>query len=280
MSTISHSTKGVVAAWKDISRWNIRSVLDSDWNWPDEDIKVLGEAIARRRERVALNTFTPEPDHFISIRFTGEVEPRNLGNKTELKGALSFAYAGDLVYSKIDVRNGAIGVIPDEFEVAVVTSEFPVYQIRREVALPEYIQLVLRTPTFRRIINSMISGASGRKRVQPEELEEIEIPLPSLPLQQAVVDHWCRWQEELEIGQRALRRLINELNDRMFGYFSAREIPLGQILRSRSIRSSWSETDLSGHQGCESSKVPAIRRWTPPVLGVRGGGDRSCQSCP
>jgi type I restriction enzyme, S subunit len=37
------------------------------------------------------------------------------------------AFPGDIVFSKIDARSGAIGVIPTEIAKAVVTSEFPVF---------------------------------------------------------------------------------------------------------------------------------------------------------
>jgi type I restriction enzyme S subunit len=88
------------------------------------------------------------------------------------------------------VRNGAIGIVPEKFPVATVTSEFPVYCIKKEVAVSEYIQLVFRTQYFRKIINSMVSGTSGRKRVQTEDLENVEIPLPPLTEQKAIVARW------------------------------------------------------------------------------------------
>jgi hypothetical protein len=44
----------------------------------------------------------------------------------------------DIIYSKIDVRNGAIGIVPDEFPNITVTSEFPVYRIKNDVAVSEW----------------------------------------------------------------------------------------------------------------------------------------------
>ena len=52
------------------------------------------------------------------------------------------------------------------------------------------MKLVFRTDAFRRKINSMISGASGRKRVQPADLVEVQVPLPPLAVQRKIVAVW------------------------------------------------------------------------------------------
>lgn len=183
--------------WKNLHRWGVKSFQYSNWEWPPTVIKKLAFALERRCESVDKTSFDLKPEHFLSLRFTGEVEPRDLHGKSEFKGTLFFARAGDIIYSKIDVRNGAIGIVPAKVPVATVTSEFPVYRIKQDVALSEYIQLVFRTEHFRRIINGMVSGASGRKRVQPDDLENVEIPFPPLTEQKAIVARWRRAQDEI-----------------------------------------------------------------------------------
>jgi type I restriction enzyme, S subunit len=131
--------------WKDLDRWSVASQRGSSWQWPPAAIKTLASALERRYEPVDKDTFELKPEHFLSLRFTGEIEPRDLHGKVDFKGALFFAHAGDIIYSKIDVRNGAIGIIPPQVPVATVTSEFPVYRIKKNIALSEYIQLVFRT---------------------------------------------------------------------------------------------------------------------------------------
>lgn len=153
----------------------------------------------RRVEVVDRESFDLRPEHMITIRFTGEIEPRVSRSSAEIKGKLFFVRPGDVVYSKIDVRNGAIGMLPSDMAVATVTSEFPVYEIDHAVAVPQYVQLLFRTVAFRLILNSRISGASGRKRVQPGDLEQIQVPLPDLPTQQAIVAR----AQEAEARRRA-----------------------------------------------------------------------------
>lgn len=117
--------------------------------------------------------------------------------KSEVKGRLFRAKPGDVVYSKIDVRNGAISVLPDDSGAMVFSSEFPIYQVLKEKALPAYIKLLFRTQSFMQRINSLISGGSGRKRVQPAVLESIRVPLPPIAVQEIIVSHWHAAQENL-----------------------------------------------------------------------------------
>ena len=194
----------------------------------------MASALERRFESVDKASFELRPEHFLSLRFTGEIEPRDLHGKSEFKGTLFFAHAGDLIYSKIDVRNGAIGIVPAEVPVATVTSEFPVYRIKKDVALSEYIQLVFRTEHFRRIINGMVSGTSGRKRVQPDDLEDVEIPLPPLPEQKAIVARWRKAQDEIAAARERVEKRKAAIDARFFadlGLRSPGSFPCRKLLQ-------------------------------------------------
>jgi type I restriction enzyme S subunit len=133
---------------------------------------------------------------FGSLHFTGELSIRDMSGKQEVKGKLCFAHANDVVYSKIDARNGAIGIVPETLPRVVFSSEYPIYEVAASVALPDYVKLLFRMDSFRERINSLISGASGRKRVEPTTLEGIEVPLPPLATQQAIVNHWNATQKK------------------------------------------------------------------------------------
>ncbi|MCX7006381.1 MAG: hypothetical protein NTY53_03885, partial [Kiritimatiellaeota bacterium] len=95
-----------------------------------------------------------------------------------------------------------------------VSSEYPVYAVDPSKALPEYVQLVFRTSYFRRTINSMISGASGRKRVQPEQIEGLEAPLPPLPVQRAIVARWQKAQQEIAAAHQRSERIKADIDAR------------------------------------------------------------------
>lgn len=238
MTVTSGITQRVFAVWwKDVDRWNVKSAISSSWRWPRSDIKPLATALERRCEPVDKRTFELKPEYFLSLRFSGDVEQRDLRGKTDFRGPLFFAHPGDIIYSKIDVRNGAIGIIPANVPVATVTSEFPVYRIKEDIALPEYIQLVFRTAYFRDVINAMVSGASGRKRVQPELLEAARIPIPGLATQRSIVNLWRESQRTIDAARAQLRAVVRRLNEKLWECYR-RTSPV-DVLAQRCFQVSW-----------------------------------------
>lgn len=149
---------------------------------------------------------------FGSLHFTGELSHRNMSSTLEVKGRLFFAHANDVVYSKIDARNGAIGIVPESMPRVVFSSEYPIYEVDPAVALPEYVKLLFRMGSFRERINSLISGASGRKRVEPSTLEGIEVPLLPLATQQAIVDYWRKSQDGVNAASSQYATVSRELD--------------------------------------------------------------------
>jgi type I restriction enzyme S subunit len=181
--------------FKDLERWSVSSFFTIQWNWPSSVIRPLGETLERKSIFVDRTKILLSQLQLLTLHFDGDMEPRDMKGKTGFKGKLFFAEPGEVIYSKIDVRNGAIGVVPSGFVRTAVSSEYPVYRVRKENALPDYVKMLFRTSVFRRQINSMISGTSGRKRVQPSDLEKLWVPLPPLPVQEAIVEYWRSAQE-------------------------------------------------------------------------------------
>jgi hypothetical protein len=58
----------------------------------------------------------------------------------------------------------------------------------------------------------MISGASGRKRIQPSQLESVRIPIPSLQVQQKIVDYWKIPHNELTRANHQFFELVRDFN--------------------------------------------------------------------
>lgn len=193
--------------FQSLETWSVAAQFAVNWNWPDEIIKPLASVLTRRHE-AALDSLSPDSKvTLLTIRFDGSIEPRDPIRIQDMKGKLFRVYPGDVVFSKIDVRNGAIGLAPDNIDVMCVTSEFPVYAVCTKTAHPEYVKLLFRTVAFKKMLNSMISGASGRKRIQPSQLESVKVPIPPLPVQQKIVAYWEKAQtQEVTLANRIKER--------------------------------------------------------------------------
>ncbi|MGH8073130.1 MAG: hypothetical protein ACREO4_03525 [Lysobacter sp.] len=121
----------------------------------------------------------------ITIKFSGEVRPRDRADA--FKGAMFAAYPGDLAFSKIDARHGAIGLMPGSIPKAVVTSEYPVFTPRADKLRAAYLHHLLRADHFKADLQRKASGTSGRKRVTPGGFLSLDVPVPTLDEQDALV---------------------------------------------------------------------------------------------
>ncbi len=98
-------------------------------------------SVMRRRETLARPEASPEVEvQVMTLSQTGEIRPREAGkgkNPPEWLGmyfedSSSTWYAarvGDVVFSSIDLWKGCISVVPEEFDHALVTKEFPIYEV-------------------------------------------------------------------------------------------------------------------------------------------------------
>ena len=167
--------------WKDLDRW----IPGSDASWDVmHPLASIEDLVTPRLEKVQvkreLGDWQP-----ITIHFDGSVVSRD--RKTPFKGTMFAAYPGDLVFSKIDARNGAIGLVPNTLPKVVVTSEYPIHQPDSNLVDVRYLALLLRTPNFLSLLRRAASGTSGRKRITPENFRAIQIPLPDLKDQRRLV---------------------------------------------------------------------------------------------
>ena len=121
----------------------------------------------------------------ITVHLNGEISAR--ARTVPYKGGMFAAYPGDVVFSKIDARNGAIGVLQEGIAKAVVTSEFPVFVPAPDHLDGGFVKLVLRTGNFLAALRLKASGTSGRKRITPDAFADLHIPLPPLNEQRAIV---------------------------------------------------------------------------------------------
>lgn len=172
----------MIRQWRDIERWIEHGTGPHQTS--RFQLLPLSDLVVPRQEPVCVDGVLGDWQA-ITIRFSGEVLPRD---RTEaFKGRMFAAYPGDLVFSKIDVRNGAVGLIPDSIPKAVVTSEYPVFTPKADKLRSGYLHHLLHTDHFKAELQRKASGTSGRKRVTPEAFLSLEIPVPALDEQDTLV---------------------------------------------------------------------------------------------
>jgi type I restriction enzyme S subunit len=95
--------------------------------------------------------------------------------------------SGDLVYSRIDARNGAFAIVPDELNGAVVSKDFPTFAIERERIHPSFLSRFLSTEQFFNQLQASTFGTTNRQRISENLLLSYQIPAPPLSEQERIV---------------------------------------------------------------------------------------------
>jgi type I restriction enzyme M protein len=88
------------------------------------------------------------------------------------------ARARDVVYSSIDLWKGCIAVVPDEFDCALVTKEFPIFEVLEPNLDPEFVSSLLRSRYYQRAFRAITTGHSNRRRTQLEDFRALELCFP------------------------------------------------------------------------------------------------------
>lgn len=176
-----------IAQWSDLSRWDVNSGYKVPWQWPADVLQPLGSALTRRLLPVVTDDLRTVPI-IDKISFGGQLFIRPEADRVGYKGKLFWASSGELVYSKIRVKQGSVVIVPTDVVQVAVSNEYPVFSIRPEVALPEYLALVLRSSSFKQLLEGLAHGGSSKTRIAAATLESLPVPLPPLPVQQSILD--------------------------------------------------------------------------------------------
>jgi len=128
----------------------------------------------------------------------------------QAKSGMDFAYprlsrlrTGNFVYPKLMAWEGAFGVVPPECDGCVVSTEFPVFEVNEDKALPEVLDTYFRTPAVWPQVAGQSTGTNvRRRRLNPQDFLAYEMPLPSRKTQMVL--------REVRAQVTALKRLQTE----------------------------------------------------------------------
>ncbi|ESW59187.1 MAG: restriciton endonuclease subunit S [Rhodobacter sp. CACIA14H1] len=97
------------------------------------------------------------------------------------------AKAGQFLISRIDARHGAFGIVPVELDGALVSNDFPCFDIDASTVLPHYFEWYSRTSQFVDLCRRASEGSTNRVRMKEEKFLKMTVPLPSLDEQRRIV---------------------------------------------------------------------------------------------
>lgn len=173
----------------------IREILKSKQKYP---IEKLEGKVEPKYVRIRKENYDGEIDIIDKISFKdGKIHFRE---EQETGMDLYQAEKGNLVTSKINVHQGALALADKKL---VCSTHYQVYEIDKSQINPEYLIIVLRSKQLQDRANEIKNG--GIKNEQGAEfLLSLEIPLPSLDEQNAVVAQIERQKAIIEGTEKVL----------------------------------------------------------------------------
>ena len=195
---------------------NLRNIIFQDLQ-KTQKIVAIGSVLTPHKEIVQLNAeesyrqITVKMEHK-GVLLRGVTKGKDIGSKQFL------AKEGNYIISKIDARNGAMGIIPKELNGAIVTNDFPLYSFSKDIN-SKYFNYFSNTFFFDNACKQASEGSTNRKRLKIDKYENIQIPLPSIAEQNRIVSFLGKInqiRQTFKAQETELTNLLPSLLDKAF----------------------------------------------------------------
>lgn len=204
------------ANYKDIPNWSVQYADEEDLGFTKKyPMARIGSFLVKSQDVIEVQDDIEYKQVTIKIN-NGGVVPRNNGEA--IKGLnigtkrQHVVHAGQFIMSKIDARNGAYGIVPKELEGAIVTNDFPVFDVDTEKIIPQFLVLISTTENFIEFARKCSSGTTNRKRIDIDAFLNQQIPLPSIEEQEALLNLYNEKVNRAEVLLQKSEDVLNSKN--------------------------------------------------------------------
>ena len=147
----------------------------------------LGEILTKSEEWIDLLPDQRYRQVTIKTRGQGVVQRNEVAGGEIAASRRLRVRAGQFILSRIDARHGALGIVPSELEGAVVSNDFPAFDVVAARILPEFLGWMSRTHDFVELCKAASEGTTNRVRLQEDLFLALTISLPPLAEQRRIV---------------------------------------------------------------------------------------------
>ena len=164
-------------------------------------MKRIGDILSRNKTPVVVEGGTSYKQVTIRTNYKGVVLRGTQDGSTILTKNQFAVSAGQFILSRIDARNGAFGIIPEELEGAIVTNDFLAFDINEDEVEREFFNVFLQSPVFLEACIKASRGNTNRKRVDEDFFLNYEVNLPPLPEQHDLIKQINKGRTKLALAQ-------------------------------------------------------------------------------
>lgn len=203
--------------------------VPAEWRWTP-----LESALIAKRAPVRVNPGASYPNLGIYSFGKGCFEKPPISGDDTSAATLYRVREGQFIYSRLFAFEGAFGVVPESMDGSFVSNEYPTFDVDPEVALVEYVRILLTRPQAWRDLAGMTVGMGHRRqRLQPEALLAHHVLLPPVPVQRRIVDALgaVAAVEQASAGEcAAMEALLAAARERLIGDVGLPMSELGSVL--------------------------------------------------
>jgi type I restriction enzyme S subunit len=177
--------------FSDFSNWSVRYLLETKNSYNEKyDFVKIGSFLRRNKININIENNVTYKRVTVKINNNGvylrDTEKGiNIGTKKQF-----LAQKGNYIISKIDARNGAFGIIPEELNNAIVTNDFPLFYVDETRININFLLLITTTKEFVKFAQSCSSGTTNRQRMDIDLFLEQKIPLPTIEEQKRIIGNY------------------------------------------------------------------------------------------
>ncbi|PCI10277.1 MAG: hypothetical protein COB73_03730 [Flavobacteriaceae bacterium] len=201
----------------ELTNWSVRYLLDFSFNYNEDfDLMPIGQFLTRNRNLV--NIQDDETYQRVTVRAKNKgvcLRDTEIGKKIGTKKQYTVS-SGQFIISKIDARNGAMGLIPDDLDGAIVTNDFPTFIVDNNRINSQFLLLLTTAKTFINFAQSCSSGTTNRQRINIEQFLNIKIPLPSIGEQNKIIVNYNTKTQLAKKQKTKAKQLELDINNYLF----------------------------------------------------------------
>jgi restriction endonuclease S subunit len=217
------------------NNWSVQYLLETKNSYNEKyDFVKIGSFLRRNKTSINIENNVTYKRITVKINNNGvylrDTEKGiNIGTKKQF-----LAQKGNYIISKIDARNGAFGIIPEELNNAIVTNDFPLFYVDETKININFLLLITTTKEFIKFAQSCSSGTTNRQRMDVDLFLEQKIPLPTLEKQNRIVANYNTKLQLAQEQEEQAKTLESEIESYLFeelGILKTEEIKSNSLLQ-------------------------------------------------
>lgn len=183
-----------------LNNWSVKYLLEDTFAY-NEKYPLVSIKKILKRNKIQINIQDDFNYKRVTIKinnggiFLRDIEiGKNIGTKKQF-----IINKGQFLLSKIDARNGAFGVVPEEVDNGIITGNFWTYDVDYSMVNPHYLSLITNTSQFINFCKRSSAGTTNRHYLQENLFLNEKIPLPSIEEQEELIQDY---QNKIQLAEK------------------------------------------------------------------------------